>query len=126
MNNVGMKGKLCLTALTCLSVCVTEPAVCYAAMSCYEPVYNFIQILDLLKPNFEKSYGRMRRKWGKIPQTFPVEYLRNGLNYNDETRAAGAHRQFQQFFLDEGWWNAVTHNFRKFVVGQTACSCRVP
>ena len=28
--------------------------------------------------------------------------------------------------LDEGWWNAVTHNFRKFVVGQTACSCRVP
>ena len=41
----------------------------YAAMriGCYEPVYNFIQILDLLKPNFEKSYGRMRRKWGNFP-----------------------------------------------------------
>ena len=22
--------------------------------------------------------------------------------------------------LEEGWWNAVTHNSRKFVVGQTA------
>ena len=35
--------------------------------------------------------------WGEnggIPQTFPVEYLGNGLSYNDETRAAGVHRQF--------------------------------
>ena len=42
----------------------------YAAMriGCYGPVYNFIQILDLLKPNFEKSYGRMRRKWGNSPK----------------------------------------------------------
>ena len=60
--------------------------------------------------------------WGEnggIPQTF--EYLGNGLSYNDETRAAGAHCQFLRFFwdvLDEGWWNAVTYNFRKFVVGQ--------
>ena len=36
----------------------------YAAMriGCYEPVYNFIQIVDLFKPNFEESYRRMRRK----------------------------------------------------------------
>ena len=41
----------------------------YAAMkiACEEPVYNFIQILDLLKPNFEKSYGQMRTKWGNFP-----------------------------------------------------------
>ena len=60
--------KLCLT---CLSVCVTEPAVCgNEEIGCYEPVYNFIQILDLLKPNFERSYGRRRRKWGNSPN-FP-------------------------------------------------------
>ena len=102
----------------------------YAAMriGCYEPVYNFIQILDLLKPNFEKSYGRMRRKWGNSPN-IPGRISRKGLSYNDESRAAGAHCQFLQFFsdvLDEEWWNAVTHIFLKFVVGQTACSCMVP
>ena len=72
-NNVDMKVKLCLT---CLSVYVTEPAA--MKIGCYEPVYNFIQIIDLLKPNFEKSYGRMRKNGG-FPQTFPVEYLGNGL-----------------------------------------------
>ena len=77
---------------------VTEPAVCgnEDRLLWTRPFYNFIQIMDLLKPNFKKSYERMRRKWG-IPQTFPVEYLGNGLSY-DETRAAGAHRQFLQFF----------------------------
>ena len=65
-NHVGVKVKLCLT---CLSVCVTEPAVCSKMrIGCYEPVYNFTQILDLLKLNFEKSYGRMRRKWGNSPK----------------------------------------------------------
>ena len=32
--------------------------------------------------------------WGEnggIPQKIPVEYLGNGLSYNDETRAVGAH-----------------------------------
>ena len=61
-----MKVKRCLT---CLSVCVTEPAVCgNEDRLLHEPVYNFIQVLDLLKPNFEKSYGRMRRKWGNSPK----------------------------------------------------------
>ena len=66
MNNVGMKVKLCLT---CLSVGYVLQSQRYAAMriGSYEPVYNFIQILDLLKPNFEKSYGRMRREWGSSP-----------------------------------------------------------
>ena len=51
-------------------------------IGCLNLSTNFIQILDIRKPNFEKSYGR----------TFPVKYLGNGLSYNDETRAAGAHR----------------------------------
>ena len=92
-NHVGMKVKL---RLTCLSVCVTEPAA--MGIGCYETVYNFIQILDLLKPNFEKSNGRMRKNGG-FPQTFPVDYLGNGLSHNDETQATGAHRQYFYRYL---------------------------
>ena len=65
-NHVGMKVKFDLF--------VVLQSQRYAAMwiSCYELVYNFIQILDLLKPNFEKSYGRQARShggtfWGRAP-----------------------------------------------------------
>ena len=44
-------------------------------------------------------------------------------------KLAGARRQFLQFFsdvLDEGWWNAVTHDFREFVVGQRRAVAGTP
>ena len=37
-----------------------------------------------------------------------------------------SNRCFQMFQTMDGGAHAVTHNFQKFVVGQTACSCRVP
>ena len=102
----------------------------YAAMriGCYEPVYNFIQILDLLKPNFEKSYGRMRRKWGNSPN-IPGRISREWFELQRRNSGCWSTPSILTVIficLDKGWWNAVTHNLRKFVVGQTVCNFRVP
>ena len=89
---------------------------------------KFIQILDLLKPNFEKSYGRMRREWGNSPN-IPGRISRELFELQRRNSGCWSTPSIFTVFsdvLDEGWWNPVTHNFRKFVVGQTACSCRVP
>jgi hypothetical protein len=78
INNVGMKVNLCLT---CLSVCVTEPAVCgnedrllWTCLQCYISWISRNQIL-------RNHMGRWGENW-RIPRTFPVKYLGNGSSYN--------------------------------------------
>ena len=124
-NPVGLKVKLCLT---CLSICVTEPAVCGNEDRLLWTCLQLYPDPGSLETKFWEIVWADEEGMGEFPKHIRSN-ISGRVSYNDETRAAGAHRQFLQFFsdvLDEGWWNAVTHNFRKFVVWQTACSCRVP
>ena len=63
-NHVGMKVKLCLT---CLSVCVAEPAVCGNEDRLLWTCLQLYPDPGSLETKFEKSYGRMRRNWGNSP-----------------------------------------------------------
>ena len=97
-------------------------------IGCYEPVYNFCQILDLLKPNLEKSYGRMGKKWGNSPN-IPGRISREWFEVSTTKLGLLEHTVNSNSFFRcfrRGWWNVATHNFRKFVLEQTACSCGVP
>ena len=82
----------------------------FAAMriGCYEPVYNFIQILDLWESNFEKSYERMRRKWGNSPN-IPGQISREWFELQRRNSGCWSTPSiFSHLFsyvLDEGWWS---------------------